>query len=361
MNMNVAKQLRSRLRGHGNMHGGESLMADVLTVHAREQALACLAAQVDEGDPEARKLLESARLGLDYLRTEGGILTPAMRVGIEAIILADGSRPALLVSDDSIDFEDPLIGSWLSRLSKSKPLLREALGKIARISMPLANGTVQTLGTGFLIGNGLLATNRHVLQEMAVLNETGTWRFKDDLIIDFGGEYQRTHAPAALARPVTVVRCGTEQVQQLGEPRHLDFALIKIQAFANHQLPTPLQVCADPDAQAFKSGAPVVTIGFPVKPSFGMEDPKVLFKLFKGVFDVKRLSPGLVGDSLGQVPGDSQPPRCFSHDASTLGGNSGGCVIGLDDTWQVIGLHFGGRSGEYNLAHDIRAILETDS
>ncbi|WHS56314.1 MULTISPECIES: trypsin-like serine peptidase [Pseudomonas] len=361
MNMTVAKQLRSRLRCHGNMHGGESLVADALSEHAREQALARLAAQVDEGDPEARKLLENARLGLDYLNTESGTLTMAMRVGIEAIILADGSRPALLVSNDSIDFDDPLIGSWLSRLSKSKPLLRDALSKIARIAMPLANGTVQTLGTGFLIGTGLLATNRHVLQEMAVLNDSGTWRFKDDLIIDFGGEYHRTHVPAALARPVTVVRCGTELIQQLGEPRHLDFALIEIQACANHRLPTALQVFEDSDAQVFKPGAPVVTIGFPAKPSFGMEDPKALFKLFKGVFDVKRLSPGLVGDSLGQVPGDSQPPRCFSHDASTLGGNSGGCVIGLDDTWQVIGLHFGGRSGEYNLAHDIRAVLETYS
>ncbi|WP_397458752.1 serine protease [Pseudomonas asplenii] len=359
--MDVAKQLRTRLCSQVTVNGRESLGADPLTEQAREHSLARLAAQVDENDPAARHLLASARAGLDYLRSESGILTPAMRVGIEAIILTDGSRPALLVSNDSIDFQDPQIGGWLSRLTKSKPLLRETLGKIARIAQQQPNGDSKTLGTGFLVDTGLLATNRHVLQEMAALDGTGTWRFKDDLVIDFGGEHQRSNPPAALARPVAVERFGPEPILQLGEPRRLDFALIQIQALPNNRLPTPLQVCDADDAQALKPGTPLVTIGFPAEPSFGMENAKVLFKLFKGVFDVKRLSPGLLGDTLGQVLGDSQPPRCFSHDASTLGGNSGSCVIGLDDTWQVIGLHFGGRSGEYNLAHDIRAVMESGS
>lgn len=342
--MDVTKQLRSRLCSQVNVNGRESLGSDPLTEQALEHSLARLAAQVDENDPAARHLLASARAGLDYLRSEGGILTPAMRVGIEAIILTDGSRPALLVSNDSIDFQAPQIGGWLSRLTKSKPLLRETLGKIARIAQQQPNGGSKTLGTGFW---STPACSRQIAMcckkwRYWTAQVPGASRTTWSLIL---GEHERSSPPAALARPVAVERFGPEPILQLGEPRRLDFALIQIQALPNNRLPTPLQVSDADDTQALKPGTPLVTIGFPAKPSFGMENAKVLFKLFKGVFDVKRLSPGLLGDTLGQVPGDSQPPRCFSHDASTLGGNSGSCVIGLDDTWQVIGLHFGGRSG----------------
>jgi V8-like Glu-specific endopeptidase len=43
------------------------------------------------------------------------------------------------------------------------------------------------------------------------------------------------------------------------------------------------------------------------------------------------------------------PGKDFSHDASTLGGNSGSCVIDLDGG-KVLGLHFSGRYRRSNKA-----------
>jgi V8-like Glu-specific endopeptidase len=49
----------------------------------------------------------------------------------------------------------------------------------------------------------------------------------------------------------------------------------------------------------------------------------------------------------------------FSHDASTLGGNSGSAVVDLGSNGgSVIGLHFGGMSREQNWAHAVAKIQE---
>jgi V8-like Glu-specific endopeptidase len=45
----------------------------------------------------------------------------------------------------------------------------------------------------------------------------------------------------------------------------------------------------------------------------------------------------------------TEPRDVLFHDASTLGGNSGSCVVDLD-TGQVLGLHFGGQYMHYNVA-----------
>jgi hypothetical protein len=45
----------------------------------------------------------------------------------------------------------------------------------------------------------------------------------------------------------------------------------------------------------------------------------------------------------------AEPDDVMFHDASTLGGNSGSCVVDLDSN-RVIGLHFAGRYMQYNEA-----------
>ncbi len=65
-------------------------------------------------------------------------------------------------------------------------------------------------------------------------------------------------------------------------------------------------------------------------------------RIFSNIFDVKRLQPGTLLEYL-------QSESLVTHDCSTLGGNSGSCVIDLA-TRQVLGLHFSGRYGEANRA-----------
>ena len=69
-------------------------------------------------------------------------------------------------------------------------------------------------------------------------------------------------------------------------------------------------------------------------------DPAEMRKIFGEIFEVKRLQPGEMTGLTGKV---------FKHDCSTLGGNSGSCVVDLE-THQVLGLHFGGRYLEGNTA-----------
>ena len=65
-----------------------------------------------------------------------------------------------------------------------------------------------------------------------------------------------------------------------------------------------------------------------------MPSPEVAQRLFGGVYDVKRVSPGQV---LISDPGNWY----FTHDATTLGGSSGSAVLGLS-TGAVAGVHFRG-------------------
>ncbi len=65
-------------------------------------------------------------------------------------------------------------------------------------------------------------------------------------------------------------------------------------------------------------------------------------RIFTNVFNVKRLQPGAIMEVL-------EPRSLLRHDCSTLGGNSGSCVVDLE-TNRVVGLHFGGRFSEGNYA-----------
>jgi V8-like Glu-specific endopeptidase len=65
-------------------------------------------------------------------------------------------------------------------------------------------------------------------------------------------------------------------------------------------------------------------------------------RIFGDIFNVKRLQPGSLRNLF--VWG-----KTFKHDCSTLGGNSGSCVVDLE-TGRVIGLHFAGRYGRHNRA-----------
>lgn len=76
----------------------------------------------------------------------------------------------------------------------------------------------------------------------------------------------------------------------------------------------------------------ICTLGYPLK---APADPKSggFEVLFRGGLGVKRASPGLIND-----PNSGDSPGRFRHDATTLGGSSGGPVI-LLATGEVIGVH----------------------
>ena len=90
-------------------------------------------------------------------------LTPSDLFNLEAIVLRN-NRPVVFVRGDSYD---DLCDPWASL---NTPEIKTRLGAlfplIGRIEVP-TNPLIPYAGTGFVVGNGLVATNRHVAQIFA--------------------------------------------------------------------------------------------------------------------------------------------------------------------------------------------------
>ncbi|MHC2788886.1 hypothetical protein ACVMBZ_008137, partial [Bradyrhizobium liaoningense] len=107
------------------------------------------------------------------------------------------------------------------------------------------------------------------------------------------------------------------------------------------------------------------TVGFPARPStssmidpatgtFSIEVAKRITQIFNVKYGRKYLSPGVV-DRPADVTGDIRR-WVFTHDATTLGGNSGSAAIRIMDPFGVCGLHFGGATLTANYAHAVAAV-----
>jgi endonuclease G, mitochondrial len=90
----------------------------------------------------------------------------------------------------------------------------------------------------------------------------------------------------------------------------------------------------------------VGVIGYP---AFDPRNPAdVQNSVFHGVYSVKRLQPGLIG-ARRTVKSFGNQVNAATHDASTLGGNSGSAVVEAANG-NVFALHFGGVYHDANFA-----------
>jgi endonuclease G len=85
-------------------------------------------------------------------------------------------------------------------------------------------------------------------------------------------------------------------------------------------------------------GSEVIVVGYPARDS--RNDLKVQDEVFSGLYNVKRLQPGKVRPR-AKIQSFETLVNAMTHDASTLGGNSGSAVIDVA-TGEVVSLHFGG-------------------
>jgi serine protease len=268
-------------------------------------------------------------------------------------------RPALRVVNGTIDSNDPLFGEWGGSLIGIAEL-PELTGSVGRI-----NGDGSHIGTGFVIGDGMVMTNRHVLEAIAeeVRNSTGSkWLFSfADVTIDFS----ETADGGARFRVKSVIAFGPDSIEGKVRFPRLDMALLEVETTnaAGAKLPKPLPMIDDRPELAQKGD--MFTIGFPARPStssmidpatgsFSLEISKRLAQIFNVRYGRKYLSPGIV-DRPTDVPGDFRH-WVFAHDATTLGGNSGSAAIRIMDPLGVCGLHFGGGTLTANYAHNLAAV-----
>jgi hypothetical protein len=224
-------------------------------------------------------------------------------------------------------------------------------------------GALGYQGTAWLVAEGLVATNYHVLEAIAPGGIRGNGRFEGRLntgvAVHFGHEVGRPAADRRfpIRRVVSVGAAGAAEHAHPEEPDlnfdGLDLAILELEPVPGRRFPPPIMVARGDDPRTrgglASAGREVYVVGYPGNARSTTRD--LFASIFAGVTSYKRLAPGEIMTAAGEVPHD---PRgwVLTHDASTLGGNSGSVVVDLaSDGRTALGLHFAGRHARRNWAH----------
>jgi len=278
------------------------------------------------------KRLRDGGAALDKMKKGKTDLTPNEQLGLEAIVHLFG-RPALLVQDN--DFAAPP-EEW-KHLEGKRQMLKGILPSVGRVDLE-NHHTFPWCGTAFLVGNGIVMTNRHVAAVFSTL-QGKEWKFTPGVKVkvDYREEFQRDKSNEFKVDKV------------LGVHPTYDLALLSVSMKAGKKKAPAVLKLSSKQPKATKD-ADVVVIGYPAFDSRNGRTEQI--DIFKNIFNVKRLQPG-------KSTGLKQTPQILGHDCSTLGGNSGSCVIDLE-TGNVVGLHFGGQYLKGNVSVPLWK-LATDS
>ena len=272
-------------------------------------------AREDAADRERGRVLADGVSGLAKVRA-GREVDDAERIGLRAIVQQEG-RPAIVVRDG--DFGEPP-ALW-SQLSGRRERIREVIARAGRVEVD-GHPDHAWVGTAWLVAPATLMTNRHVASKFC-RRRRRSWTFRPGMQsrIDFVREQDST---GSLQFEIT---------EAIGVHDDHDLALLRIEGASRdgRPLPDPLAVAASAPRDLL--GREVYLVGYPMSDP-DRNEPEAIQRIFRDVFDVKRLQPG-------RTIGYSTALSALEHDCSTLGGNSGSPLVDLE-TNLVIGLHFGG-------------------
>jgi endonuclease G len=285
--------------------------------------------------------LETADKALECLRSEE-TLTDIQSNQLEAIIHRQ-LRPALFVIGNTFD-RPP--APWESLgASENREHLERAIRSIGRIELP-GNAWVPYGGTGFVVGNNLVMTNRHVAELFSLGLGTRNLQWKGDH--RSGINFRRELMPTP-----NVLDIAVKKVLMIHP--YWDVAILEVDGLDALQ-PTLSLSIRNPDELEDRK---VAIIGYPAQDQ--RNDLELQNQIFGGVYGVKRLQPGLL-KSRRTVSSFNNDVNAITHDASTLGGNSGSAVVDVL-TGDILAIHFAGiyldanfAVPTYELARDSRVV-----
>ena len=255
-------------------------------------------------------------------------ITPSEMLGLEAIVLPR-NRPVAFVRGQSYDdLEDPWVSLNDDVVKRRIALLLPLIGRVEVPSSPI----LPYAGTGFVVGWGLIATNRHVAQLFSQgLGLTIRYR-AGDAAIDFK---RQIDAPDDDRTAYLSVRA-VEMIHP-----YWDMALLRVD-----DLPTDRMLRLSVKSPEELLDHNVVVIGYPARDE--RSDLALQDRIFNRTYNVKRLQPGVIR-ARTEIQSFENTVNALTHDASTLGGNSGSAVIEVD-TGEVVALHFAGEYLKANYA-----------
>lgn len=246
----------------------------------------------------------------------------------EAIILPD-LRPAIDIVSGDFTIDHPAWMDYVAGTPAHANFVR-AIPSVGRVELP-GNPGIAYGGTCFVVGDGLVMTNRHVAQLFASGLGANGLAFLPG--IDPGVDFLREvgSPPGALLRFRKMVMIHP----------YFDMALVEVGGLEGHD--SLWFAAVEPDAARPRR---IAVVGYPAFDPRNRAD--VQDKVFRGLYNVKRFQPGLLNgrrdvDSFGKML------SAGCHDSSTLGGNSGSVLI-CADSGDVVGLHFAGIYKDSNFA-----------
>lgn len=253
------------------------------------------------------------------------------RMTAETIVLKTG-RPVLTVKNDEPElvFRDAESEVWRERLQRARESIHRAVLATGRIEVQ-HHPTFDWIGTGWLVREDIIVTNRHVAQEFGRRKGTqftfkmGTQGRAMQPSVDFLEELGRSDD-----RTFTL-----NEVLHIENDNGPDMALLRVKRDSLRPLAQPLAL----SGHAPIADQQVAAIGYPARDS-RIPEQQLMEDIFGDVFDKKRLAPGQV---IRLANGS------LLHDCSTLGGNSGSVILDLE-SGNAVGLHFAGRFLEANFA-----------
>lgn len=249
----------------------------------------------------------------------------------ETIVLRVGRPVWAVVNDEAkLEFHEVESEVWRGRLTEAREKIGRAVKAVGRIELR-GHPFFAWVGTGWLVAEDIIVTNRHVAREFGRASQNG-FVFKLGLrneamtaSIDFLEEFGRNDA----------LEFSVKDILHIEDEDGPDMAFLQVRPEGAHALAERIDLASTPPA----TDRLVAVIGYPARDS-RIPDQALMQEIFGDVYDKKRLAPGQITAAGG---------NSLEHDCSTLGGNSGSVVLDLEDG-NAVGLHFAGRFLQANYA-----------
>jgi len=313
----LKNEILDRISGRPGI--GDELVAD----HLAELPLGSIGLEnlrVDVRVDDAVRVLESPS---EIPRPEDAAL--------EAIIWRLG-RPVLLVKNDDFDVSELETDIWKARLNQHRDNLKSVVLSVGRVEVR-NNPSFTWIGTGWVVADELIVTNRHVAREFAVRRGQG-FVFRQSFLgqmkarLDFREEHQ-TGSPAEF---------DIVEILHIEDEDGPDLAFLRIDWASNASCDRRASV---PLGSEVMEDQMVAVVGYPAKDT-RTNISEEMDAIFGNIYDVKRLAPGQI---MKVFEGD----WAFAHDCTSLGGSSGSVVCSME-TGEAVGLHYAGREEVANCA-----------
>jgi V8-like Glu-specific endopeptidase len=257
--------------------------------------------------------------------------------GLEAIIRRF-LRPVYLVQRGTFSGtpdRSPSSHEMTGRLETARSKLNRVIASTGRID--LRNHQLEWVGTGWMVAPRIVVTNRHVAEEFGRAAGHG-FAFKRSFggrraaaYLDWRQEYLQDEES----------RFRVEEITWIEPDDSVDVALLLIRDVGEEgeKPPTAVSLMTEEEIKQLPVGTWIAVIGYPGYDS--RYDARDQQRIFDGIYNVKRLSPGQVTSFVDD--------QLLYHDATTLGGSSGSVVVDLA-SGKALGLHFNGLAGQHNTA-----------